>query len=74
MLPASQARDILFAAQKSDMPAGVRGLYHIAPNKVRHIATEPREVISHSHSEYIAEQKREDLADISVLFSLFLLL
>ncbi len=57
MLPASQARDILFAAfaaQKSDMPAGVRDLYHIVPNKVRHIATEPREVISHSHSEYIA--------------------
>ncbi len=32
----------------------VRDLYHIAPNKVRYIATEQSEIISHSRSEYIA--------------------
>ncbi len=40
---------------------------------MRHIATEPREVISHSHSEYIAGQKREDLTNIYVLSSFFCL-
>ncbi len=48
---------------------GVWGLYHIESNKVRHIATEQREVISHSRSEYIAEQKKRGLTDIFVLSS-----